>query len=155
MNIPDDFFLTKKLKQQMLVNLNNKIKNKEIDEHMVPYLRKINKINGLMSQFCCEGHTVNDCDGLISKYFSEYGNLLILLSKNSFKKLYITPRNFDYHMCCVGVESKLDFFNDTDIGGEKHCRIILRFHFSNRDEVLNTVLNYFNVKLGKEKWKMK
>jgi len=49
-------WLTTKTKRKMLSDLRKEIALKRVDRHMIPYLRRINAIKGVCTQFCCMGH---------------------------------------------------------------------------------------------------
>jgi hypothetical protein len=85
MNIPASCFLTPAHKAKEQRALKAAIKCGKVDKEMIPYLTHLNKLPGVMSQYCCSGHN------------KDYGNLILLLSEKWFQKLLLDP---DANMHC-------------------------------------------------------
>ena len=107
-------FLTSGRKQKELKNLKALIKKGEIDKLMIPWLKEINSIPGVVSQYCCAGHSGK-----------HNGNLVLLVSEKIALGLF---SDFSSSMLLT--------FNTFD----DETRVSIEFHPKNREWMLGHLL---------------
>ena len=143
MHISDRYFLTERKKQKELSSLASCIEKGDVDKLMIPYLEQINKLPGVVTQFCCQGHR---------KYHDREGYITILLSERAFHRLYFGHYGgFDVMNVRPLVKygtATIEFFYDSY---GRFARSVLRFKISKRDEFLAAVVDHLKLRLGKKK----
>lgn len=72
--VPD---LSSAQKRKVLKELRKSILEGDVDKPMIPYLKKVNSIPGICSQFCCMGHRKE-----LKTYKNITGNLLVFVSRD-------------------------------------------------------------------------
>jgi tRNA(Phe) wybutosine-synthesizing methylase Tyw3 len=131
MNISDSYFLTTEQKRTAMRNLSVSIKAGNIDKAMIPHLEEINKMPGLMTQYCCEGH-----EGDV--YNKESGNLIIKLSKEAFNKIILGKT----HLYSSFGNISLELYS---VCG---CRLIVNFDRKNRERMMSELIHKLGCRLG-------
>jgi len=121
MIIPDEYFLSDKFKTNELAKLELEIEKGYVDKEMIPYLEKINKLPGIVSLFCCCGHTKDN------------GNLLLAISQEVFKNLYSENHNYPISSLPPFDHVSIDFFTEI-------CRINFTWRAKNFKASMNAIL---------------
>lgn len=83
MHIPNSFFLTADTKKRELRYLKDEIDKNHIDKRMLPYLKVVNKIDGVVSNHCCSGHTKRE-----RRYPADEGHLIVWISEKKYRQLF-------------------------------------------------------------------
>lgn len=81
-------YVSDEQKQDILRQLNMLIQSGVVDADMIPWLEKLNKLNGVVSTFCCTGHR----NGWL-------GYIAIQVNKNIHS--FLTTADIDYNRFCL------------------------------------------------------
>jgi len=138
MNIPDKYFLTPQTKRLELKWLKKSIDAGSIDERMIPYLKRVNKIRGVVSDTCCSGHTKKERPGRAD---SKLGFIMVKISKKRYLEIffnqwspYLWTGNYYY-----GGVSQL-FWGDS-------CVVHFWWHRKNLDKAMEFAIKLLSGKL--------
>ena len=155
MKIPDAYFLTSSKKKKELRSLQRCLKKGYVDKKMIPYLEVINKLPGIVSEFCCQGHP--DKPGKAPNYGR--GNLILLLSEKAFRRItfgyfggsleeVIPNEIFDRCSTC-----HTELYNDIrDGGSNRNCRLIFEFDYEKRKECMEVFIDRLKRRLSDKRY---
>jgi len=134
-------FLKKKEKSALLKELGKEISRGNIDSGIVPYLRILNKMDGVCTLFCCTGH-LHPEDSMMT----EEGYIVLRLNKQRFDFIAHNAWKLGEKLKDSITEFCLDYC-PWAANEEYKPRVIIRWKIGKCSDILNFLIKLFS---GKE-----